>query len=288
MANLSVIILTKNEELFIERCIRSVLWAEEVLVLDCGSTDRTKEIAISLGAHVYEQQWLGYSAQRDKAISLARNDWVFLLDSDEIVTPELANSIQEAMASSSLDERNGYSVNRRGDFYGILMPNTSPPHRRLNFVRLFNRQYSAYDLAMKVHEDVRFSGKAILLKGELIHWRALMMDDYITSANRYATLEAEALNQKGCKVSGSSLILRPILRFLWCYFVHKEFLLGTRGLIHAMLLATREYIRYTKLWEMQNATQVLNPPPHVYSDLPLEQEHSDVIRTLVPEKDVII
>lgn len=283
MVNLSVIILTNNEELFIERCIRSVIWADEVLVLDSGSTDRTREIAYSLGANVYEQQWLGYSAQRDKAISLAKNDWVFLVDSDEIVTPELAHSIQEAF-NGSLDERNGYSVNRRGDFYGILMPNTSPPKRLLNYVRLFNRRYSAYDSTMKVHEEVRFPGKAILLKGDLIHWRAYMMDEYITSANRYATLEAEALNDKRYRVNGLTIFLRPLLRFVWCYIFHKEFLLGTRGLIHAMLLATREYIRYTKLWEMQNAKRVVNPPLHIYSDPSVEEKYSNVIPSVSSEK----
>lgn len=283
MVNLSVIILTKNEELFIGRCIRSVIWADEVLVLDSGSTDRTREIACSLGANVYEQEWLGYSIQRDKAISLAKNDWVFLVDSDEIVTPKLARSIQEAL-NGSLDERNGYSVNRRGDFYGILMPNTSPPNRRLNYVRLFNRRYSAYDPTMKVHEEVQFAGKAILLKGDLIHWRAYMMDEYITSANRYASLEAEALNEKEYRVNGLTIFLRPILRFLWCYIAHKEFLLGTRGLIHAMLLATREYIRYAKLWEMQNAKRVINPPLHIYSDPSVEEKHSNVIRTASSEK----
>lgn len=77
MPALSVVILAKNEEHFIERCIRSVRWADEVFVLDSGSVDRTREIAASLGANVYEQEWLGWSAQRNKAMSLAKNDWVF-------------------------------------------------------------------------------------------------------------------------------------------------------------------------------------------------------------------
>ncbi|WP_416670503.1 glycosyltransferase family 2 protein [Egbenema bharatensis] len=264
MPSLSIIILTKNEEAFIDRCIRSVAWADEVLVLDSGSTDRTREIALSLGATVYEQEWLGYAAQRDKAISLAKHDWIFFLDSDEIVTPILAHSIQQVMAGSP-DPQDGYSVDRQGDFYGVLLPNSSPRHRKLKFVRLFNRQFSGYDTSVKVHEEVWVPGKTILLEGALIHWRAYMMDEYITSANRYATLEAEMLELRGVRSNALKLLLRPLLRFFWCYVRHGEFRLGMRGLIHSLLLATSEYIRYAKLWEMQNTERVLHPPLEIYS-----------------------
>lgn len=267
MIPISVIVLTKNEEEFIERCIRSVLWADEVVVLDSGSTDRTREIATSLGANVYEQEWLGWSAQRSKAIVLARNDWVLVVECDEIVTQELAKSIQETM-SSSVDPRDGYSVDRRGDFLGILLPNESRPSKRHNFVRLFNRLYSAYDPTMKVHEEVRFPGKAIPLQGVLLHWRGYVMNEYISVFNRYATVEAEVLHEKGFRAHGLIIILRPLLRFLWCYVARGGFRLGTRGLIHAMLKATNEYIRYAKLWEMQNVQRTLHPPIHIYASPP--------------------
>lgn len=264
-APITVIILTLNEEQFIERCIKSVCWADEVLVIDSCSTDKTREIAISLGANVYEQKWLGWSGQRNKAISLARNDWLFFVDCDEIVTPELAFSIVQIM-NGPVDERDAYSMDRRGDFYGLLLPNMSRPKNKRNFVRLFNRRYSAYDWTMKVHEKILFPGKPIPLQGVLIHWRAYMMDEYITVFNRYATVEAEVLSEQGYSVNGFIIFLRPILRFLWCYVARGGVRLGTRGLIHAMLQATSEYIRYVKLWEMQNATRALHPPAHIYKD----------------------
>jgi (heptosyl)LPS beta-1,4-glucosyltransferase len=276
MLPISVIILTKNEELFINRCIKSVLWADEVLVLDSGSTDKTKEIAISLGANVYDQEWLGYASQRNRGSELAKNDWVFFVDADELVTPELARSIQKVM-SGSVDERDGYSVNRRGDFYGILLPNTSNRKRRLGFVRMFNRRYSGFDPSTIVHEEMIYPGKPILLDGILIHWRAYMMDGYITSANRYATMEAEMLDRSGCRSSGFLIFLRTILRFLWCYIARGGIFLGTRGLIHAMLHATSEYIRYAKLWEMQNVTCTLHPPTEIYSDPPITTKSNDVV-----------
>ena len=270
MISLSVIILTKNEEQFIERCIQNVLWADEVLILDSGSTDQTKTIAASLGATVYEQEWLGYAAQRNKALSLATHDWVFFLDADEIVTPELASSMQKVL-NSPMDKHDGYSLDRRGDFLGILLPNVSRPSKRRNFVRLFNKRCSSYDPTMKVHEEVRFPGKAIPLEGVLIHWGGNVMHEYIAALNRYSILEAEVLNDKGYRVSGLIVFLRPILRFLWIYIARYNFLLGTRGLIHAMLGATREYVRYAKLWEMQNITSVLHPATDIYSFSPTDK-----------------
>jgi glycosyltransferase involved in cell wall biosynthesis len=262
--------LTKNEEQFIKRCIQSVLWADEVLILDSGSTDRTKKIAASLGATVYDQEWLGYAVQRNKALSLATYDWVFFLDADEIVTSELEISIKQVL-NSTMDRRDGYSIDRRGDFLGILLPNISRPSKRNNFVRLFNKSCSSYDPTMKVHEEVRFPGKAIPLEGLLIHWGGNVMNEYITALNRYSILEAEVLNEKGYRANGLIVFLRPILRFLWIYIARYNFLLGTRGLIHAMLGATREYVRYAKLWEMQNITSVLHPAKNIYSFSPTEE-----------------
>lgn len=158
MLPISVTILTKNEEQYIERCINSVIWADEILVLDSGSKDRTCQIALSLGAKVIQQSWLGWVPQHQKAIALAKNDWILILDCDEIITPTLAHSIQQVM-SHSVDERDGYSMSRRGDFYDILLPNTSPKHRVLNFVRLFNRKYGGYDPDERIHEEIRVQGK---------------------------------------------------------------------------------------------------------------------------------
>jgi (heptosyl)LPS beta-1,4-glucosyltransferase len=225
---------------------------------DAGTGDGT-------GRKVYEQPWLGWSAQRSKAIGLAKRDWVLVLEADEIVTPDLADSIQTVMGGD-IDDRDGYSVNRRGDFYGLLLPNESRPSKRRNFVRLFNRKYSAYDPEMIVHEEVRFPGRAIPLDGILLHWRGYIMDEYIPVFNRYATAEAEMLYERGDRANAWTIFVRPILRFLWCYVAKGGFLLGTRGLIHAQLKATSEYIRYTKLWEMEHAQRVLHPPAEIYLD----------------------
>ncbi|OKH44253.1 hypothetical protein NIES2101_28790 [Calothrix sp. HK-06] len=264
MTPLTVIILAKNEEALIERCIKSVQWANEVLVMDSGSTDKTREIASSLGAKVYVQEWLGWPGQRNKATSIAKNDWVFFVEADEIVTPELAESIQKAMISPN--GQDVFSLDRRGDFLGLLLPNMSRRKNISGFVRIYNKQYSAYDMSMKVHEGIIYSSKPILLKGVLLHWRGYVMDEYIPVGNRYATVEAEVLNESNYRATGLIIFLRPILRFLWCYIARGGIFLGTRGLIHAMLQATNEYVRYAKLWEMQNIDRVLHPPTSVYRE----------------------
>ncbi len=255
---ISVIILTKNEELFVERCIRSVIWADEYVVLDSGSTDKTKEIAASLGASVYHQDWLGWVPQRTKAISLAKHDWVFILEADEIVTPELAQSIQIAMGQPK-DERDGYSMDRRDDFHGELMPNIRRSKKNRNFIRLFNRKFSAYDSSMEVHEEVRCPGKAIFLSGVLMHWRGWQMDDQVSALNRYATIESEVLFKEGKRANGLTILLRPVFRFFWCYIVKGTFRKGIRGFNYAMVRAISEYIRYIKLWELENCSKDIHP-----------------------------
>jgi (heptosyl)LPS beta-1,4-glucosyltransferase len=276
MLPITVTILTKNEEQLIARCIHSVSWADEILVLDSDSTDRTCQIAASLGATVCQNPWSGWVPQHQKAIELAKHDWILILDCDEIITPRLAHSIQQVMGRT-VDERDGYSMSRRGDFYDILLPNTSPKHRVLNFVRLFNRKYGGYDPDERIHEEIRVPGKKIVLDGDLIHWRGRMMDEYISSFNQYATIEAEVLDTQGVRVSGLKVIVRPILRFLWCYIVHREIFLGTKGLIHSLLIAVSEYIRYAKLWELQNATRNIHPCDRIYPGKLEEHQKSNFL-----------
>ena len=264
MTTITVVILTKNEERFIERCIRSVRWADEVLVLDSGSVDQTKEIAASLGASVHEQPWLGWSAQRNRGAALAQHDWVLMLDADEIVTPELAASLQKVMRGP-LRAGNAYALDRRGDFLGVLLPNESRPSKRRTFVRFYNRTESAYDTDMSVHEEVRFPGEPILVEGVLLHWNGHTVDEFVALFNRYATVEAAELDRLGKRASALDIILRPLLRFLWSYVARGGFRLGTRGLMHSMLKGVSDYIRYAKLWELQHEVRLVNPPASIYT-----------------------
>jgi (heptosyl)LPS beta-1,4-glucosyltransferase len=260
---ISVIILTKNEEEMIRRCIQSVGWADECVVVDSQSEDATCEIAKTCGATVYSQEWLGWSAQRNRGISLASYDWVFFVECDEIVTGDLARAII-ALTESEMDPRDAYTLERRGDFLGILLYRDARRRRRQNFVRLFNRQHSEYNSDHLVHEEVMVPGTKIALPGILLHWRGYLMNEYIEVFNRYATLEAEQLDHNHKQSTWIDIFGRPVARFFLLYLGRRGYKLGSRGLIHALLKSSSDFIRYAKLWERQHLTgPVLHPSPDI-------------------------
>jgi glycosyltransferase involved in cell wall biosynthesis len=256
-ASLSVVVCTLAEEAVIERCLSSVAWADELVVLDCGSSDATAARAEALGARVFHQDWLGFSQQKNHAASLASHDWILSLDADEIVTPRLARSIQDVLGSL-MDPRDGYAVDRRGDFLGVLLPNGSRPRKRRRFVRLYNRRHSGWDESMNVHEEVRCPGRRHRLPGVLLHWNDSSLDELITLFNHYATVEAAELHAGGRRASAASVVYRPVLRFLWHYLGTGDIRLGGHGVVHSGLKAAADYMRYSKLWELQH-----HPPPGV-------------------------
>jgi (heptosyl)LPS beta-1,4-glucosyltransferase len=259
----TVVILTKNEEELIGRCIAGASFADEVLVVDCGSEDRTREIAAENGATVVEQEWLGWSEQRNHGAAAARNDWIFILEADEIPTDRLVSSLQEVLAAP-MDPADGYALERRSDFLGALMPNEARRSKRRSFVRLYNRTRSKYNPEHPVHEEVVFPGRAIPIEGVLLHWRGQSMDALAQVFNRYAGVEAEALDAQGVRAGPLKIFGRPVLRFLWCYVRKGGFRQGTRGLMWALLKGTGEYYRYSKLWERQNLKEpVTDPPPEI-------------------------
>jgi glycosyltransferase involved in cell wall biosynthesis len=264
---LSVLILAKNEEQLIGRCLDSVAFADDVVVVDSGSTDATRAIAASHGARVVDQEWLGWAKQRVASTACAAHDWVLFVDSDEVVTPTLAHSIQHVLAGEP-DPRDGYFVDRRGDFLGGLLPNESRRRQRRATIRMFNRKYGAWDESMRVHEVVRVPGHHLPLEGLLLHWRGYAMDDYIPVFTRYATEEALALNEDGVRATWGQVLGRPVGRFLWCYLRKGEFRLGTRGVAHAYIKAFSEFARYAKLWELQHRPPGLDPPEDVVGRSP--------------------
>lgn len=247
-APVSVVICTRNEEQLIERVIRSVAFAEEVLVCDSGSTDGTVDIARAAGARVVEQKWLGFSQQKNHAASLATHDWILSLDADEVVTPAMAAAIVDAMGADP-DPAMGFAVDRRGIFFGAELPNLERRSTRTTCVRLYNRTCSGWDEQMAIHEVVRVSGKIRMLDGHLLHRRTLSMDEFFTIFNRNATAEASDVLTRWPRVGALEVLMRPVLRFLWCFVVRGEFRLGGRGLVHSCVVASSDLMRYAKAWE---------------------------------------
>lgn len=262
----SVIILTLDEEEVVERAITSVTgFADEVVVVDSGSSDATVRIAEELGARIVHQPFLGWSPQRAVGIAAARNDWVFVLEADEVVSDRLGRAIVETFERGEPDPADGYSVDRRGDFLGILLPNSQRRSMVTGFVRLFHRDRSHYDDAL-VHERVVVPGRVRLLPGVLLHWRAATMADYPKMIDRYSDAEVAELERHGARPRPWSIVALPVVRFLYLYVVKREFLLGTRGLIHAMHRAFSDFLRHAKLWERAHAPRVVHPPEHLIHD----------------------
>lgn len=260
---ISAVILTRNEEALIGRCLQSLDGlVDDIVVVDSCSTDRTCEIARQFNARVFQQSWLGWIPQRALGIALAHHDWVLILEADEIVTPALACGLNDVLRGE-MHPDDGYSMDRRDDFLGALLPRMRRRSKRLGFIRVFNRTRSAYDPNLIVHDEVRVPGRAIPLPGALIHWRGFSIVDQVNRYASYAPLEAEVLAARRARVSVLSLVWRPMLRFGWCYIICGGVRLGARGFAHALMAASSEFLRHAAYWERKNAPATLHPPPNV-------------------------
>jgi (heptosyl)LPS beta-1,4-glucosyltransferase len=163
-----------------------------------------------------------------------------------------------------MDPRDGYSVDRRDDILGALMPNESRRANRRGLVRMYNRNHTRYDPDDIVHERAQPPGRSIPLDGILLHWRGWNVQELMGAINRYARTEAHALEARhGARASYTKLLVRPVLRFVWCYFLKGGFRYGTRGLIWAMLRSSAEGLRWANLWEHEHVDgdgKVVDPP----------------------------
>jgi glycosyltransferase involved in cell wall biosynthesis len=257
---ISAVILTKNEERHIERCIRSVDFANEVVVVDSGSTDGTCDIARRCGARVVEQAWLGYSAQRNAGAAAATHPWVLWLDADEVVSSALRTSIVAAL-ERPMDPRDAYVFERRGDFLGLLLPDESRASKRKHFARLYHRDHSRYNPEQIVHEEVEVSGRLVPLDGVLLHWRGQTFASIAETFVGYAELEAIELDRRGVRATPARMVMRTLARFGWVYVIKRYYRLGSRGLLYAMLKANSELLRYGRLWERQHVPEPVRDPP---------------------------
>ena len=230
---LSVVIISKNEEKFIADAVKSALFADEVLVLDSGSTDSTCAVAQQLGAKVLHQDWLGFGAQKNKAVELAKNDWVFVLDSDERITPELQSEILNILKESTAD---GYHVARLNNFFGKnirhcgLYPDYS--------IRLFNRCKGRFN-DVTVHESVQIQGKTDKLKNHMLHLAFNTVSEFTDKQRKYAKLSQKKKNLIKAFIS-------PIWTFLKIYIFRLGFLEGWRGFIIAKVYAQYTFWKYYK------------------------------------------
>jgi len=230
---LSVVIISKNEEKYIEGAVKSALFANEVLVLDSGSTDKTCEIAKQNGAKVLHQDWLGFGSQKNKAVDLAKNDWVFVLDSDERITPKLQIEILNTLQNHTAD---GYYVARLNNFFGkyIKYCGLYPDYS----IRLFNRQKGKFN-DVTVHESAQINGVAKKLENHMEHLAFDTVEEFTNKQKKYAELSQKRKNLIKAFIS-------PIWTFLKIYIFRLGFLEGWRGIVIAKVYAQYTFWKYIK------------------------------------------
>jgi len=153
-----------------------------------------------------------------------------------------------------MDPRDGWVVDRRGDFLGVVLPNAARRAKRRRFVRLYHRDHSHWDEATAVHEEVVCPGARHRLDGVLLHINHAPVDELLAGANRYASLEARELAAGGRRVSAAEVVLRPVARFLWHLVVVGEWRQRGHGVVHAGIKATAEFMRQAKRWELQQGS----------------------------------
>jgi glycosyltransferase involved in cell wall biosynthesis len=242
---LSVIIIAKNEAAHIVRCLESVEWAEEVIVLDSGSTDDTVAICRRHTDKVFETDWPGFGIQKQRALEKAQGDWVLSIDADEVVSAELRQEIEQAMASPQFD---GYAIPRLSDYCGRAIKHGGwwPDH----VLRLFRREAGQFTDS-PVHERVVVRGEIGRLQSPLLHEAFVNLDEVLHKVNSYSTLGAEMLYQKGIRSSLSKAVLKGFWTFFRTYFVKASLLDGRQGFMLAVSNAEGAYYKYLKLWELQ-------------------------------------
>ncbi len=250
---ISAIIITKNEENNIGRCLDSLSFAEEILVVDSGSQDKTCQIASIMGARVLHHDWKGFGPQKRWATEQARHDWVISLDADEEVSPELATEIQQRFME--LDPKKGYQFPRKSFFLGRWIEHGGwYPDRQL---RLYNRQHSQWPDS-QIHERVVVQGGQIEnFKSDLRHYVFNSISDQVDTNNRYSGLLALADYRQGKRFSLFKIILKPWFKFFECYIIKFGFMDGFPGFIIAKNAAYSIFLRQIKLWEVERTNKGL-------------------------------
>jgi glycosyltransferase involved in cell wall biosynthesis len=239
---LSVIIIVKNESRNIGECIESVAFADEIIVVDSGSTDDTCAIAQAKGARVTQTtDWPGFGRQKNRALDLASQDWVLSIDADERVTAELAREIQETLQNPQAD---AYKIARLSNFCGRWIRHSGwwPDH----VLRLFKRGTARFSDAI-VHESVQSERPAETLKGHFLHYPYADMQSLIAKVNRYSSDAALMMHEQGRTTGPLGAAGHALWTFIRIYLVRRGFLDGKEGFVLAVTAAAGNFFRYSKL-----------------------------------------
>lgn len=244
---ISAFVVCCNEERNIRRCLESVRWCDEIVVIDSGSVDRTVEICREFTDRIFERPWPGFVAQKQFGLEQCHGEWILNLDADEEVSPELRDEILAVIKSGEANETSGYLLSRvvfylnrwwrKGGWY---------PEYRLRLCKRTATRWGGKD----PHEKARVTGKTKRLSGELRHYTYTDIAHQIRSLNNYSSTAAKSMFENGRRASFVKLVLNPPARFLKFYLVKRGFREGLPGLIVALLESYYVFMKYAKLWEL--------------------------------------
>ena len=255
---ISACLTVGNEESNIRRCLESLRWVDEIVVVDSYSQDRTVEICREYTGRVYQHAWLGYVGQKELIKQMARHPWVFFVDADEEVSAQLRDEILAEFDSGHNRRYAGYKFPRKVYFLGKWITHGEwwPDIK----MRLFLKERGVCT-GREPHDYVAIQGPVKKLNGCLFHYTYDDLSDQVATLNRFSSISAAGMYRAGRRFSVLDLIFRPLFRFFKGYFLKRGFCAGTRGLIISVLTATGVFMKYAKLWELANVTGAAAPPP---------------------------
>jgi len=264
---LSVAIITKNEEANIARTLRSVQFADEIIVVDSSSTDRTVEIARSHNAKVYNEPWKGFAGSKNSAIGKCSGTWILSLDADEELTPELQQQIKNLLPTNPPTD--AFYLKRRNLFLGRWIRHGGfypDPKLRLFRRKAANFASTPHFQERPVHETIAFDGEATTLDFDLIHHAYPTLETYIEHMDRYSTLGCELLvaarkTSRSWPAFMTRILIVPFLGFIWNYFFRLGFLDGREGLLLHLYHASYTSWKYAKAWQRARTASVGTAAP---------------------------
>ena len=242
----SAVIITLNEERHLGPCLDSLRWVDEIVVVDSGSTDRTRDLAKQAGARVLFKEWPGYGAQKNFGFDQARGEWVLIVDADERVSGDLAEEIQARLAKGALGVHAAYDVPRQNYFFGQWLRWAGAyPDRQIRLIRRGAARYN--DLPL--HEHLLVDGEVGHLSGYLVHEAARTVAERLAKVNRHTDSAAIETSKKRRRVRWWDLVIRPAVVFGKLYILKRGFRDGLAGLTHCGLQGVYEFVNYAKIWE---------------------------------------
>ena len=243
---ISVFIITYNEQNIISKCLEKLFWADEIIVVDSGSTDDTVSICEKYGAKVIFNKFENYGKQKQFALLQTKNQWVLSLDADEALSDELIKEIQN---NTFTDSFAGFTIPRTHVFLNKIFKYGSENKKPI--LRFFNKEQGYFE-ENKVHEKIIVNGKVGSFKNEMLHYTVFEISIAIRKTINYALLSGEFMYEKGKKTSMVKPIIKFPFEFIRVYFVQLNFLNGYQGFVWSMFSSFGSFLKYAKLWELQS------------------------------------